>query len=88
MFCGVRKGWIITVQYAHGDAVTYSVASVEISAQGKWLLWRKQCPTSCHVVLYTYVGLGKVSFMVMTKSQACRLKQSQLEQSRGENKLL
>ena len=87
-------GRAITVQCAHGDVVMYPVASVEIEIQGNTFTVEAgvsdRLPQS--VLLGTDVpGLKELlkgrekAHMVVTRGQACRLKQSQPEQDKGEN---
>ena len=87
-------GRVITVQCAHGDVVIYPVASVKIEIQGNTFTVEAgvsdRLPQS--VLLGTDVpGLkellkgGEKAHLVVTRGQACRSRQSQPEQDRGEN---
>jgi len=76
----------VGVQCAHGDVVKYLVVTVEISVQGKVV---DKLPHS--VLLGTGAPVlvelieGKEKAFWVTRSQACKLKRSQLEQNREEN---
>ena len=78
----------VGVQCAHGDVVKYPVATVEISVQGKVAVV-DNLPHS--VLLGTDAPVlvelieGKEKAFLVTRSQACKLKWSQLQQSREEN---
>ena len=90
---GLRK--TVTVQCAHGDSVEYPVTTVKIfSVQGKVVMVEAAVSDKLpHSVLLgtdvpELVDLLKKDekvLMVVTKSQICRLKWNQLEQSREEN---
>ena len=82
------------MQCAHGDVVVYPVVTVEISGQGKVVSVEAAVSDKLpHSVLLgidvpEMVSLLKrddKALMLVTWSQACRLKQNQLEQNRVEN---
>ena len=87
-------GRVITVQCVHGDVVMYPVVSVEIEILGNTFTVEARVSDrlSQSVLLGTDVsGLkellkgGEKTHMVVTRGQACRLKQNQPEQDRMEN---